>query len=76
MEMLSRNGVREALTAGLFQIQLLNPFASPRCLAQKFQAGFDAGVMREAAHGNGGGHRVPTEVLGQLCDDGFKRDAV
>ena len=53
------------LTGGLnlFQIQLLHLLARPRCSAQKLQAGFDAGVVRKAAHWHGGSHRFPAHPL-------------
>ena len=61
--------------ANLLQIQLLHLRPRPGRPAQELQTGFDAGVVRKAAHRDCVGHRFPSHGLGQMRDDHFKRDA-
>ena len=66
---------RPSLSASL-QIQVFDFFARPRCSAQKFETGFDAGVVGEAAHGDRFCHRGPARLLGKLGDHHFQSHAI
>ena len=60
----------------LLQIQCFDPGTRPRRPAQKFEAGWDTGVVTETSHWYGRGHRLPAEAGGKLGDDGFESDPV
>ena len=67
---------RKSLRPKHLQIQLLHLRSRPGRSAQELQTGFDAGVVREAADGDGLAHRFPAEFFGQLRDDHLKGDTL
>src|SRR5690606_24588022 len=58
------------------QIEPFHLFAGPRRLAQKFQAGVDTGVMREAAHRHPHCEIGPSVMGLEGANDGLQRHAV
>jgi len=51
------------LMAFIFQIQIFDLFPGPWRLAQEFQAGLDAGILREALDIDHAAHLAPAVVL-------------
>ena len=60
----------------LFKEHLLHLGSGPRCFAEEFQAGFDAGVMGETSDLYFLAHLFPAIVLYQLLKHRLKRDVV
>lgn len=50
--------------------------ASPGSLAEKFEAGFYAGIEKEAANGNSLSQILPTIMPGEVADHFLQGDAV
>ena len=64
-----------AISANL-QIQVFDFFARPRRSAQKLEAGFDAGVVGEAAYRDHFCHRSPARFFGKLGNHHFQSHAI
>ena len=48
----------------------------PGGAAEEVEAGFDAGIVVEAADGDAASHFFPAVVFGEACQDHFEGDAV
>ena len=60
----------------LGDVPRLKALSGPRGLAQESEAGLDAGIELEAAHGNAVGHLSPTMPVKKSANDGFKLHTV
>ena len=58
------------------EVQTFDLVARPRCAAQEFQAGADAGLVCETADRNQAAQRLPTVMVSQLGDDHLQRQAM
>ena len=53
-----------------------DPLPGPGRLAEKCEAGFDTGIMKETANWDATSHLGPAIPLDQVLDDGFQRNPV
>jgi hypothetical protein len=58
------------------QVQRFDLFSGPGIFSQKFQAGFDTGIIRETLDSDAFSHFTPAVMLHQVGQDHFQRDTV